>query len=63
VKNPSLASGRLMKDDREMFQKMLSDLNFEALETMALGKEPFELACMMLIFKHQKMIRLASKAS
>lgn len=46
----------LMKDDREVFARMLSDLNIDALEDLQLGKEPFELVCMTLIFQQQMMI-------
>lgn len=46
----------LMKNDRELFEKMLADLNLEALEGLGLGKEAFELVAMTLMFQQQKMI-------
>lgn len=46
----------LMKDNRELFQTMLADLNIEALDGLGLGKEPFELVAMTLIFEQQEKI-------
>jgi hypothetical protein len=49
-------SSVLMLDDRELFQRMISDLNVEAIEQLGLGIRDFELLAMTLIFQQQKMI-------
>jgi hypothetical protein len=42
-------------EDRQLFEKMLADLNIPALENLADGKEPSERLFMTLIFQQQLM--------
>lgn len=46
----------LMLEDRQLFQRMVSDLNVEALEGLGLGIRDFELLAMTLIFQQWQMI-------
>ena len=46
----------LYTEDRQLFERMASDLNVEALEGLGLGKEPFELVVMTLLVQQQFMI-------
>ena len=46
----------LMKDDRELFEKMMSDINVQALEEIELGKYPPDMIFMTLVFQQHLMI-------